>query len=195
MRLYPRINLCCSDTSAFSSFDVSDPSNLALSQNETYTLDTPGPDPDRQIAPHLHHTIVDPTGKYILAPDLGADLIRVFQVQRGAIEWKQLAPAVATPGSGPRHGVWVAQGTKDYFYSFNELSNTITGFRVQYKRDGLKFKKLFDIPSHGPGTTVPEGTLAAELVASVSQLSNHPVLPQCRLITSARWPVHHRLLP
>lgn len=47
-------------------------------QDLTFTLSEPGPDPGRQEAPHPHEAILDPTGKYILVPDLGADLVRVF---------------------------------------------------------------------------------------------------------------------
>jgi hypothetical protein len=163
---------------------------LALAQNETYTLDAPGPNPDRQEVPHLHHTIVDPTGKYILAPDLGADLIRIFEVKDGGIAWEQIAPGVATAGSGPRHGAWVEQAGQNYFYSLNELTNTITGYRASYT-NGLTLTKLFDIPSHGPGGSVPAGTSAAELVASVSR---SPSFKVASLIKIARRPIHHRLL-
>jgi 6-phosphogluconolactonase (cycloisomerase 2 family) len=47
-------------------------------QDLTYTLAKPGPNPARQEAPHPHEALLDPTGKYILVPDLGADLVRVF---------------------------------------------------------------------------------------------------------------------
>lgn len=47
-------------------------------QDLTYTLAEPGPNPTRQDAPHPHEALLDPTGKYILVPDLGADLVRIF---------------------------------------------------------------------------------------------------------------------
>jgi 6-phosphogluconolactonase (cycloisomerase 2 family) len=36
--------------------------------------------PSRQDKPHPHFVIADPPGKFFLAPDLGADLIRVFSI-------------------------------------------------------------------------------------------------------------------
>ena len=157
-----------SDTSSFTTYELSQPSTLVLSQNETYSLSSPGPNPGRQQAPHLHHTIVDPTGQFILAPDLGADLIRIYKVKERSIAWEQIAPGVATPGSGPRHGVWVEQAGNNFFYSLNELTNTITGFRATYRDSGLALTKMFDIPAQGPGSSLPSDTSAAELVASVS---------------------------
>lgn len=70
-------------------------------------MDGPGPVPDRQDVPHLHHTIVDPSGEFIVVPDLGADLLRVYKLSADSIEWTELPPQKAPAGSGPRHGVFV----------------------------------------------------------------------------------------
>lgn len=158
-----------SDTSTFSSFDVKDTSNLALSQNETYTMAKPGPVPARQDAPHLHHTILDPSKKFMVVPDLGADLLRVYVLHRGYIAWSEIDPVQALPGSGPRHGVFATAGPKTFFYVLNELSNTITGYKVTYAPGALRMDRLFDVSSHGPGGSVPAGTSAAELKISVSR--------------------------
>ncbi|RWA03833.1 hypothetical protein EKO27_g11273, partial [Xylaria grammica] len=44
-------------------------------QQFKFNMTAPGPNP-RQNAPHPHAAHVDPTGKFLLVPDLGADLIR-----------------------------------------------------------------------------------------------------------------------
>ncbi|KAK8138158.1 hypothetical protein PG984_001538 [Apiospora sp. TS-2023a] len=157
------------DTSTFSSFDVKDTSKLALSQNETYTMAGPGPVPDRQDVPHLHHTIIDPTNKFMVVPDLGADRLHVYALQKGSIEWTEIDPVVALPGSGPRHGVFATAGPNTFFYVLNELSNTISGYKVTYAQDKLKMTLLFNFSSHGPGGSVPAGTKAAELKISPDQ--------------------------
>ncbi|RYO83241.1 hypothetical protein DL766_004686 [Monosporascus sp. MC13-8B] len=158
------------DTSTFSTFSVGDVRELALAQNETYTLAKPGPVPDRQSVPHLHDAILDPTGKFILSPDLGADLVRVYAVKPDSIEWTELDPVKAAPGSGPRHGAFAVAGKRTFFYLLNELSNTITGYRVTYKAgSALEFVRIFDVSSHGPGGSVPKGTLAAEIEVSPDQ--------------------------
>ncbi|TPX09408.1 uncharacterized protein E0L32_009452 [Thyridium curvatum] len=153
------------DTSTFSSFTVRDPSDIALTGNVTYTLDKPGPDPNRQEVPHLHDAILDPTGRFIAVPDLGADLIRLFAIEGDA--WKEIPPAQAVSGSGPRHGGFARLGGNTFFYTVNELSNTVTGYKVTYNADStLSFKLLFDYSDHGEGGSVPAGTKAAELEIS-----------------------------
>ncbi|KAK6865528.1 hypothetical protein PG995_002056 [Apiospora arundinis] len=126
------------DTSTFSSFDVKDTSSLALSQNETYTMAAPGPVPARQDVPHLHHTILDPSKRFMVVPDLGADLLRVYSLKRGSIAWTEIDPVQALPGSGPRHGVFATAGHNTFFYVLNELSNTISGYKVTYAHGALK---------------------------------------------------------
>jgi 6-phosphogluconolactonase (cycloisomerase 2 family) len=128
----------------------------------------PGPVPDRQDVPHLHHTIIDPTKRFMVVPDLGADLLRVYALQKGSIAWTEIDPVVALPGSGPRHGVFATAGPNTFFYVLNELSNTISGYKVTYAPGALKMTRLFDFSSHGPGGSVPAGTKAAELKISVS---------------------------
>jgi len=156
------------DTSTFSTFNVDDLSNLGLTQNVTYTLAAPGPVPDRQEAPHLHDAILDPTKKFLLSPDLGADLIRVFKID-SALAWTASTPVKAVPGSGPRHGAFAVVGKKTFFYTVNELDNTITGYSVAYKTSGLDFTQLFHFSSNGPNAKVPAGTKAAELEVSPDQ--------------------------
>lgn len=154
------------DTSSFGTFSVGNPKDLALLQQETYTLAAPGPVPDRQDAPHLHDAILDPTKKFIVVPDLGSDLLRLYRI--GSKNVTQIPSVKAVPGSGPRHGGFATVGRNTFFYNVNELSNTITGYSVSYKNDTPVFTRLFDFSTHGPGGSVPAGTKAAELVVSVS---------------------------
>ncbi|KAK3376167.1 Lactonase, 7-bladed beta-propeller-domain-containing protein [Lasiosphaeria ovina] len=158
------------DTSSFITFSVADPSKLALQQQETYKLASPGPVPDRQDVPHIHDAILDPTGQYLVATDLGADLLHIYKISNDAKNVTELTPVKAVPGSGPRHGAFATAGKNTYFYNVNELSNTITGYSVSYdNKTGPAFTRLFDFSTHGPGGTVPAGTKAAELVISPDQ--------------------------
>ena len=158
-----------SDTSTFGTFSVGDPSSLGLLHTETYTLDAPGPDPDRQEVPHLHQTILDPTKRFIVVPDLGADLLRIYKIESGSTSVTAVSTVDAVSGSGPRHGAFSVIGNKIFFYTVNELSNTITGYRVEYEGDSApEFTQLFDFSTHGPDGSVPEGTKASEIVVSVS---------------------------
>lgn len=129
----------------------------------------PGPNASRQDAPHPHEAILDPTGEYLLAPDLGADLVRVFQVDEDSLTWTAIDPLVAAPGSGPRHATFLVTEDATYMYLASELANTITGYEVEYGSDSsLTFTELFAISTHGEGASVPNGTTAAEITLSVS---------------------------
>lgn len=96
---------------------------------------------------------VDPTGRYLLVPDLGADAVRIFVI--GDQSLQQADQAHITPGSGPRHLIFVkgrpvsppASPSKSapptLCYLVNELSNTVGVFELVYpatKHDHLKFK-------------------------------------------------------
>lgn len=139
----------------------------------------PGPVPDRQDIPHLHDAVLDPTGQFIIVPDLGADTLHVYSIVPETIKWVELEPVKAIPGNGPRHGVFAVIGDNTFFYLVNELSNTITGFKVEYQNEEGQdvaepvWTQLFDISTHGEGGSVPNGTKAAEIEISVSYLTIH----------------------
>ena len=119
--------------------------------NQDIVFDGPlGPDPARQDAPHAHETITDPTGQYILVPDLGSDLVRTFSWDRKTLKLEALESLEATPGYGPRHAVfWNPSGlagekSTTYMFLVGELSGSVTSFAVTYKANGggLDFKNI-----------------------------------------------------
>ncbi|KAI1420931.1 putative isomerase YbhE [Xylaria sp. FL1777] len=150
-----------------------------LVQNETYTLTQPGPNPERQDVPHPHQAILDPTARFILVPDLGADLVRVYQADAGSLELTPIAPLEVAPGSGPRHGAFKTARNTTYFYLVTELGNTIVGYEVLYnKNKTLSFSELFTIPTHGDDRELVSTAAAGEVV----------VTPDGKfLIVSSRW--------
>ncbi|KAI1081582.1 putative isomerase YbhE [Whalleya microplaca] len=154
--------------------------DLLMVQNETYTLEEPGPNPSRQEASHPHEAILDPTAAFILVPDLGADIVRIYQANADNLTLTPIAPLVVEPaGSGPRHGVFKVVLDKTYFYLVSELANTITGYEVIYNaNETLSFTELFVIPTHGEEVDLPEGTGAAEIHLSPDEEF---------LIVSSRW--------
>ncbi|WP_216892496.1 lactonase family protein [Nocardia alni] len=78
----------------------------------------------RQDSSHPHCVVTDPSGKYVLVADFGAD--RVF-VQRFDPATRTLSegpsPYVPAPGSGPRRLVWHPDGRTVYL--LNELAADI----------------------------------------------------------------------
>ncbi|WP_245964933.1 lactonase family protein [Trinickia dinghuensis] len=87
-----------------------------------------GPNQRRQRSAHAHNAVVDPSGRYVLVSDLGADRVFVYGFD-GATH--ALLPdngnprrAFAAPaGSGPRHMVFGADGR--FVYVITELSGEI----------------------------------------------------------------------
>lgn len=161
-----------SDAGAFTTWDVSNPSKLSLVQTEKYHMDRPGPVPDRQEAPHPHETFLDPTGKFIVVPDLGADKVYVYAVNSNSLKVKALPPIVVKGGSGPRHVDFAARDGKTFMYLVTELTSSIIGYEVTYPSGSIKFKELFNIGAHGAGKPIPKEAYASEIVVSVCYL--HP---------------------
>lgn len=85
-----------------------------------------GPFPNRQTEPHSHSSRFDATGKLLYTADLGIDELKIYSVVTGEVPLKPNdQPFVKiTPGSGPRHFDFSADGR--FIYVINELSSTIT---------------------------------------------------------------------
>jgi 6-phosphogluconolactonase len=143
-------NYVTSGVSAYSTNPVT--GALTHLQDWTFTLSSPGAVPERQEAPHPHQAIFDSYGKFVLVPDLGADLIRVFRVDAGQT-FTQL-PSIPVPaGTGPRHGAWYpATGKPKFFYLVGEIANSITVFTVRYE-----YGKIVLTPLQ-TSSTLPEPT-------------------------------------
>ncbi|THZ92432.1 3-carboxy-cis,cis-mucoante lactonizing enzyme [Aureobasidium pullulans] len=141
-------------------------------QDIFFNLTKPGPDAERQDAPHEHEAVLDPTGNFIVVPDLGADLIRIFSIDAGSGDLVAEKPFAVLPGSGPRHVVFyqpygvVGTQATTFMFLVSELANTVTSFRVSYpKAGGMGFKQVFETSTYGD-LVVPEGNAAAEIAVT-----------------------------
>lgn len=85
--------------------------------------------PARQTGPHAHQLVFDKANKAALAVDLGLDRVILYQpdFQNGRLHRSEKDLIVATPGAGPRHGVFDSTGQT--FYMIHELSSTVTAYR------------------------------------------------------------------
>jgi 6-phosphogluconolactonase len=93
-----------------------------------------GPHP-RQSAPHAHAVVVDPTRRFVIAADMGADRVFVYRFDPSQ---GTLAPAATPyegtpPGSGPRHLVFDPTGR--FLFINTELSAEVRSYRWN-ARDG-----------------------------------------------------------
>lgn len=83
-----------------------------------------GPNTERQEKTHAHCILPDPSGKYILAADLGLDQVLVYRLENGKLKPNDPPVAQMNPGAGPRHLLFSADGR--ILYVANELDNTVT---------------------------------------------------------------------
>jgi len=100
-----------------------------------------GPDESRQEGPHAHSVNFDPSGRFVIAADLGTDHLMVYALDlpgRGVGEADgdpaagHLTPHEAVPvapGAGPRHLTFHPSG--QWAYLITELANTIVAYRWQ----------------------------------------------------------------
>jgi 6-phosphogluconolactonase len=93
-----------------------------------------GPSP-RQAGPHPHHFAIDPTGRFALVADLGADRVFIHRFDR-ATRALSAGPAAyaTTPGSGPRRVAFHSDGHT--LYLLNELTADIQTLHWN-PRDGV----------------------------------------------------------
>ncbi|KAK3674313.1 hypothetical protein LTR78_005782 [Recurvomyces mirabilis] len=159
--------------SAVTSWLLEGGGHFELNQNIPFTLSGPTPNPARQDAPHEHEAILDPTGQYILVPDLGADLVRVFSWDIETLKLKELSPLKAAAGSGPRHAAFwnpyavASENSTTYMYLVAELASSVTSYAVTYLPNGggLSFSQVYNSTTYGL-LNLPEGNAPAEVTVT-----------------------------
>lgn len=128
----------------------------------------PGPMP-QQPAPHPHQVRLDPTSKYFLVPDLGADLVHVFYIDPTTLSLTERAPIPMEKGSGPRHGIFhhSHKANATFYYLVTEIGNTLTGYRVTYlpSNGGINLTAVANSTTYGPA---PNATFAFNAAAEVA---------------------------
>ncbi|QJT00116.1 lactonase family protein [Streptomyces asoensis] len=123
-----------------------------------------GPHP-RQQGPHAHHVVTDPSGRFALVPDFGADRVFVHRFDRDTRVLSAGTPdgsrAYATaPGSGPRRVSFHPNGRTVYL--LNELTADIQA--LDWNADDGVLTHLQSLSTDAPGHT--GATSAAELAIS-----------------------------
>lgn len=99
--------------------------------------------PERQASSHVHSAVSSPDGKYLIASDLGADKLFVFNYDGKKAQPLQPAktPSVDLPaGSGPRHLLFSKDGKHAWLTS--EMDALVTVFDYH---DGV-FKRTQQVP-------------------------------------------------
>lgn len=121
-----------------------------------------GPNQQRQTSAHAHGVAVDPSGRYVLAADLGADRIFVYGFDPAT---RQLVPAPqpfasAGPGSGPRHLTFHPNG--QFLFLVTEMEAEVVSYRWDAKQ--ARLEHIQTLPMDEP--TFAEQKSAAHIAIS-----------------------------
>jgi 6-phosphogluconolactonase len=115
-----------------------------------------GPNAERQEAPHAHCIVADPSNRFALAADLGADRVFVYRLD---LDGKSLhhvegGDAVMRSGAGPRHLAF--HPTLPLVFVANELDSTVATLRFDAKRGALSpINVRSTVPAGWSGTNYP----------------------------------------
>ena len=94
----------------------------------------------RQEGSHVHSIIPSPDGKFIYVSDLGIDKVMIYRVQsNGKLTPASIPFAQNVAGSGPRH--FTIHPNNNFAYSLEELSSTVTSFRITRSNGALSFQE------------------------------------------------------
>jgi len=113
-----------------------------------------GPNRQRQAGPHAHFVDFDPSGKLVLACDLGIDKIMIYKYDSAAGKLSPSQPpwATATPGAGPRHFVFAPGGR--FVYVINEIDSSMEAFSWDAAAGAMKqFQHISTLPADFRGNS------------------------------------------
>ena len=107
--------------------------------------------------PHAHMIETDPAGNFVIATDLGLDIVIIWTFDRmtGTLLAPQTFPT--SPGAGPRHFAFHPNGV--WFYLLNEESSTLAFMRYNAATGSLQ---LVDEIS-----TLPEGFVGTNFTSEI----------------------------
>ncbi|HEY4329682.1 MAG TPA: lactonase family protein [Phycisphaerae bacterium] len=95
-------------------------------------------DPSRQTHAYAHSINCDPSGKFAISCDLGADKLFLYKFDSTAGKLTANDPAFVTvpAGSGPRHLTFSPNGK--FVYVLNEMGATVVAYSYDAAKGGLK---------------------------------------------------------
>src|SRR6185436_310256 len=115
-----------------------------------------GPNAERQEAPHAHCILADPSDRFVLATDLGADRVFVYglDVPGKSLRHIEADDAVMRAAAGPRHIAF--HPSLPLVFVANELDSTVATLRFDAERGALsQLGVQSTVPSGWTGTNYP----------------------------------------
>ncbi len=134
-------------------------------KNQTQLMECKGPNGPhrvRQPSSHPHDIVFDPSGKFVIVPDLGLDRTFVFRFDPARGELSETSVIVGRPTSGPRHVAF--HPTRPIMWILNELDSTMT--TCQWDGEGGMLKPVQIITTLR--TNYTGNSTAAELAVAPS---------------------------
>jgi len=113
-------------------------------------------------APHAHMIQADPSGRFVLASDLGLDQILIwkFDPEKGTLTANNPPSVSLPPGDGPRHFTFHPNGR--WLYSLQEESSTLVTFDYDARRGKLTPKQtISSLPKGFAGTNFTSEVLVS----------------------------------
>jgi 6-phosphogluconolactonase len=104
--------------------------------------------------PHAHMIQADPSGRFVIAADLGLDRIMIwkFDAERGTLTANDPPWVSLPPGDGPRHFAFHPNGR--WLYSLQEEASTLVTFDYDGARGGLTARQtISSLPRGFAGTS------------------------------------------
>lgn len=132
--------------------------------------------PERQTNPHAHCILPDPTNRFAIATDLGADKLYIYRMDLENGKLNQHAEVSVQPGAGPRHVIF--HPSSQYMYLINELNSTVMVYR--YGSEDATVEELQTL------STLPEGFQGENLCADL-RISGRYLYASNRKHDSIAW--------
>ncbi len=129
----------------------------ALAPINSVSLDLgQGPNAERQSGPHAHCIVADPTNRFALSADLGADRVFVYRLDPDHQSMRLVDAGYATmrAGAGPRHLAF--HPTLPLVFVANELDSTVATLRFDAAHGALSLLETRStLPAGWAGTNFP----------------------------------------
>lgn len=106
-------------------------------------------DPKRQTAPYAHCIRPDPTNRFAIAADLGADRLLIYKMDLENGKLDKHAEVNVQPGAGPRHVTFHPNG--QYMYLLNELNATVIAYRYHSSGSLEEIQTITTLPEDYKG--------------------------------------------